>query len=57
MLGSNDCHEESILPSHAYLPKIGRVRVLAYKGDGYFEVLDGRDNRRLVHRNRLTFIH
>ena len=39
----------------AYLPKIGRVRVLAYKGDGYFEVLDRHDNRRLVHRNRLTF--
>ena len=56
MLGSNDCHEESILPSHAYLPKIGRVRVLAYKGDGYFEVLDAHDNRRLVRRERLVFI-
>lgn len=43
------------LPSTAYLPKIGRVRVLAYKGGGYFEVLDRRDNRRLVHRERLVF--
>ena len=43
------------MPSIAYLPKIGRVRVLTYKGEGYFEVLDRHDNRRLVRRNRLTF--
>lgn len=43
------------MPSTAYLPKIGRVLVLAYKGDDYFEVLDRKDNRRLVKRERLVF--
>lgn len=43
------------LPRWARLPGIGRVQVLSYEGNGRFTVLDRRDVRRLVHRDRLTF--
>lgn len=45
----------SAMPTHAHLPRIGRVRVLEYWGNGYFFVLDQRDVRRFVHRRRLLF--
>jgi len=43
------------LPRWAVLPGIGRVRVLEYVGNGRFVVLDNTDEKRLVHRDRLTF--
>lgn len=43
------------LPTHAYLPNIGRVRVLSYVAPDRFRVLDRTDTTRLVHRDRLTF--
>lgn len=42
------------LPTKAYLPGIGRVRVIQYVAPGHFRVLDTRDQTRLVHRDRLT---
>lgn len=44
------------LPRKAYLPGVGRVDVFAYKGNGYFWVLDNKDAERLVKRKRLIFI-
>lgn len=44
------------LPKKAHLPGIGHVQVLDYHGNGRFMVLDRKDNRRLVHRDRLTFL-
>ncbi len=43
------------LPRWAILPGVGRVRVLSYDGNGMFTVLDSRDTRRFVHRDRLIF--
>lgn len=43
------------LPKKAYLKNIGVVQILGYHRDGYFHVLDNRDTRRLVHRQRLSF--
>lgn len=45
----------SDLPRWAVLRGIGRCRVLSYEGKGYFMLLDCRDARRFVHRDRLTF--
>lgn len=44
------------IPKKAHLPGIGHVRVLDYHGEGRFMVLDKRDTKRLVHRDRLTFL-
>lgn len=38
-----------------YAKNIGTVRVLYYHGDGYFMVLDRKDERRLLHRDRIIF--
>lgn len=43
------------LPTSGYLPGKGRVRVLSYEGNGMFFVLTNRDERVLVHRDRLKF--
>lgn len=43
------------LPRWGRVAGIGKVRILDYKGDGYWWVLDSRDERRLVHRDRITF--
>lgn len=45
----------SDIPTAAYLPKHGRVRVLYYHANGLFWVLTKRDERRLVHRDDLVF--
>lgn len=44
------------LPTHAILGTIGKVRIKSYDRNGYFHVVDNRDNKRYVHRDRLTFI-
>ena len=44
------------IPKKAHLPGIGHVRVTDYHGDGRFMVVDRKDNKRLVHRDRLTFL-
>lgn len=44
------------MPVSGIVPGIGRVRIIAYIGDGYFRVVDSRDNTRLLHRMRLTFL-
>lgn len=44
------------IPKKAHLPGIGHVQVLDYAGKGYFNVLDKRDTRRYVHRDRLKFL-
>lgn len=49
-------HGAAMLPKRALLPGIGHVQVLGYHRNGYFHVLDGRDERRYVHRDRLTFL-
>ena len=43
-------------PTWAYLKGVGRVRVLYYMGEGFWSVLDRKDERRIVHRDRLTFL-
>lgn len=43
------------IPRRAYLPKVGKVRVLEYVGQGRFTVIDSRDTIRLVPRDRLRF--
>lgn len=44
------------IPKKAHLPGIGHVQVMNYEGKGYFTVLDKKDTRRYVHRDRLTFL-
>lgn len=44
------------LPTHAILGTIGKVRVSSYAGNGYFHVVDNRDTKRFVHRDRLKFL-
>lgn len=43
------------LPKKAYIKNLGMVRVIGYHRDGYFHVVDRNDERRLVHRDRLSF--
>lgn len=43
------------LPLYAIVPGRGKCRVLAYTGNGYFDVLDSRDHTIHIHRDRLTF--
>lgn len=45
----------STLPRKAYVKKVGLVDVVEYKANGYFWVIDRRDERRLIHRDRLKF--
>lgn len=54
--GDNFRQGAAKLPTHAILGTIGRVKVLGYHHSGYFHVLDNRDQRRYVHRDRLTFL-
>lgn len=42
-------------PTHAILKGRGRVRILHYSGNGYFDVLTNRDARVHTHRNNLIF--
>lgn len=44
------------IPKRAHLPGIGHVRVLDYHGNGNFMVLDRKDTKRFVHRDRLRFL-
>lgn len=43
-------------PTHAVIENIGQVRISGYHGNGYFHVVDAQDNKRFVHRDRLTFL-
>lgn len=43
------------LPSEGVIRGIGKVRVLGQHSKDHFMVLDNRDVRRMVHRDRLTF--
>ena len=43
------------LPRYGVIKGIGKVRILSYEGNGYFTVLDCRDVRRFVPRERITF--
>lgn len=44
------------LPTHAIFGTVGKVRVKDYAGNGFFNVVDGRDVKRFVHRRNLTFL-
>lgn len=44
------------LPTYAYLPGKGKVRILEYVGNDTFRVLTGRDEVVRVNRARLTFV-
>lgn len=49
------------LPMTVDIPRYARyagrkVRVLRYLQNGLFQVLDTRDNRHIVHRDRLRFL-
>lgn len=44
------------LPTHAIFGTVGKVRVLSYDRNGYFNVVDSRDVRRYVHRDNLRFV-
>ena len=44
------------LPRYAHLKGIGKCRVLEYRGNGNFRVLDRNDDERLVHRNQMQFL-
>lgn len=46
---------EPRIPTRAYLPSHGLVRVLYYVANGTFCVLTNRDERRFVHRDELRF--
>lgn len=47
---------ENKLPTYAIIPNIGRCRVLSVDSNGYFTLIDPKDERRLVHRDRLIFL-
>lgn len=43
------------LPKFGVVKGIGKCKVLDYRGNGYFTLLDNKDHRRHVHRDRITF--
>jgi len=53
---SDDQFKPAKIPTHAILGKLGKVRVVSYDRNGYFHVVDNRDERRYVHRDRLKFL-
>lgn len=55
MARNEEFAEGSKLPTHAIMGSIGKVRVKDYAGNGYFNVVDGQDTKRFVHRRNLTF--
>lgn len=46
----------SQLPTYAYLPGKGKVRILEFVGNDTFRVITNRDETMRVNRARLTFI-
>lgn len=52
----NDEQFQRNIPTHAMFGGSGRVRVLDYHGNGYFNVLTRDDRRVLAHRDNLTFV-
>lgn len=53
---SSEQFQPAKIPTHAILGSVGKVRVESYDKNGYFHVIDNRDNRRYVHRSRLRFL-
>lgn len=44
------------LPTHAIFGTVGKVRIKSYDKNGYFNVVDNRDQNRYVHRRNLRFL-
>lgn len=56
VLVSDDTYTPPKLPTYAIFGTVGKVRVVAYDRDGRFFVVDSKDERRYVHRDKLRFL-